>query len=454
MNALSAIEQPSLANAEAEAMLCGALMFDNRLIDGVADRLKAEDFSDPFAGHLFSLIVSERNLGHAPNPITLKPFFDAEGYRTLCSLTGSDGLASMGARDTAEHIRSLARRRRLMEGLQEVLTETRNAETSLEELLSGAESVVADAADEADEGVAELTGGECIIRVLDQMQANEPGVKSGIGSLDHTLGPIRKRNLAIVGGRPGMGKSALAISYAIGAARNGHGVLFISLEMSAEEIGERMASDLCFDTNVQVPYSAITNGKLSNDQARQVARSGEFLSTLPLTIVDIGSASLARLGGLVRRHKRRMAAKGHKLELVIVDYLQLVRPDHKTSGLYEAVTEVSRGLKALAKTHDLGVMALAQLSRDVEKRQDKRPMKSDLRDSGQIEQDADAILFLYRPEYYLRQQEPENEAERIEWEEACQREQGKLDFIVAKRRRGPEGTAVGTFYTAFQAVRG
>ena len=138
----------------------------------------------------------------------------------------------------------------------------------------------------------------------------------------------------------------------------------------------------------------------------------------------------------------------------IVAYLQLVRPDHKTSGLYEAVSEVSRGLKALAKTHDVGVMALTQLSRKVEERQDKRPHMADLRDSGQIEQDADAILFLYRPEYYLRQCEPQNPADRLQWEEDCQREAGKIEFIVAKRRRGPSGSAEGKFFTAFQAVRG
>lgn len=454
MTTLHAIEQPSIANAEAEAMLCGALMYENRLIDGIADRLDPEDFSDPFFGRLFSLIVKERSLGHSPNPVTLRPFYDADEAAILIGLTGTSGVQTIAAKDCAGQIRSLARRRRLAEGLQAVLADARSADRPLDEVIADAESAVSEAADDTDDGVAQLSGGECISRVLTAMETNDPGVQSGIGTLDHTLGAIRRRNLVIVGGRPGMGKSALAISYAIGATRKGHGVLLVSLEMSAEEIGERMAADLCFETDKQVPYGVITGGKLSIEQGRQVARAGEYLAKLPLTVIDIGTATLARLNGLVRRHKRRMAANGHKLELVIVDYLQLVRPDHRTSGLYEAITEVSRGLKALAKTHDVGVMALTQLSRKVEERHDKRPHMADLRDSGQIEQDADAILFLYRPEYYLRQAEPQNPADHAEWEESCQREAGKLEFIVAKRRRGPSGTAEGRYYTAFQAVRG
>jgi replicative DNA helicase len=219
--------------------------------------------------------------------------------------------------------------------------------------------------------------------------------------------------------------------------------------MSAEELGERMASDLCFDSTCQVPYSAITAARVQGDQGMSLVRAGDHIRDLPLSIIDIGSASLFKLNGLVRRHKRRMAAKGERLELVIVDYLQLVSPDQREQTPYAAVSAVSRGLKALAKTHDVAVMALTQLSRKVEERADRRPRMADLRDSGQIEQDADAIVFLYAEEYYLLQCEdtPEREA-------ALAQEAGKIEFIVAKRRRGPGGIGHGRYYRQFQAVRG
>jgi replicative DNA helicase len=244
------------------------------------------------------------------------------------------------------------------------------------------------------------------------------------------------KHLVIVAGRPSMGKSAVASSYALGAASAGHGVLFVSLEMSAEELGERIAADLCFDSAVQVPYSAITDGRVTNEQGRQIARAYERLQSIPLSIVDLASCTIAKLNAIVRRHSRRMAAQGKKLDLVIVDYLQLVRPDRHTENRTQEITQVSIGLKAIAKEHGVAVMALAQLSRSVESRADKRPIMADLRESGQIEQDADAIMFLYRPEYYLKQSEPLETDHRPKWESMMDDARGKIEFIVAKRRRG------------------
>ena len=170
--------------------------------------------------------------------------------------------------------------------------------------------------------------------------------------------------------------------------------------------------------------------------------------------MDVGSLNIGRLNMLVRRHARAMAAKGFSLDLVIVDYLQLLSPDHKGRSNYEAVSEVSRGLKALAKDNELAVFALAQLSRTVETRPDKRPQLSDLRDSGQIEQDADAVLFLLRKEYYLRQEEPDPlSPKRVDWENHLDAVKGQIEFILAKRRNGTTGTAIGQFHGAYQAVR-
>lgn len=249
--------------------------------------------------------------------------------------------------------------------------------------------------------------------------------------------------------------TALALSYALGAAKQGHGVLYVSLEMSSVELAARMAADLCFSSRMQIPFAKIRDGNLSRDERRHLAEAGQRMHQLPFQVVDVGSLNIGRLNMLVRRHARAMAAKGFSLDLVIVDYLQLLSPDSKGRSTYEAVSEVSRGLKALAKDNELAVFALAQLSRTVETRPDKRPQLSDLRDSGQIEQDADAVLFLMRQEYYLRQAEPEqDDVKRAEWEIALREVQGQIEFIVAKRRNGVTGSAKGAFHGAYQAVRG
>ena len=181
--------------------------------------------------------------------------------------------------------------------------------------------------------------------------------------------------------------------------------------------------------------------------------SGE-IGRLPLTVIDAGSLTIGRLEMLVRRQKRRFAAKGVNLDLVIVDYLQLLHADRKGLSPYEATSEISKRLKGLAKDHDVAVIALAQLSRSVEQRQDKKPMLSDLRDSGQIEQDADSVTFLLRQEYYEKQNEPDAPGEKHDaWEARMERVRGTIDFIVAKKRKGSTGTATGRFYGIYQAVR-
>ena len=226
--------------------------------------------------------------------------------------------------------------------------------------------------------------------------------------------------------------------------------------MNRLELMQRATSDVLFDGASGIPYEAIRDGRFTSDNARRrVYEAARVFRNMPLHLVDASSLTIGRLNMIVRRYQRRMEAAGQKLELVMVDYLQLLRPDFRTDNMNLAVSEVSRGLKAIAKQYDVGVMALAQLNRSVESRPDKRPMLSDLRDSGQIEQDADAVVFLYRDEYYLRQgKPPENDPRFIDWQAAMDKCAGNIDFIVAKRRNGPGGSATGRFFGAYQAVRG
>jgi replicative DNA helicase len=446
-----------LINLEAEQELLGSLMNRNEDIDRVADVVSSEDFAEPVHALIYSAIVRQASLGKAANPVTIKGFFENNeaiellgGVGYLARLTGNAyGLVTL---DTAKVIADLAVRRDMRAGLATAGAACADLEATLGEIVSHADAALNVTGKEQ---IHQPTGGECLDELIASFSDRTDGVRSGLTSLDELLGPMRPKQLIIGAGRPGMGKTALALSYALGAARNGHGVLFVSLEMASKELAARMAADLCFDTDTQVPFAAIRDGRLSGEHYRKVGEARDYMHSLPFQVVDAGNLTVGRLNTLIRRHARRMAAKGNKLELVIVDYLQLLSPDTRGRSNYEAVSEVSRSMKALAKDHGVAVFALAQLSREVEKRQGNRPQLSDLRDSGQIEQDADAVLFLVRLEYYLRQDEPDPMADdRAEWEQALNKVAGQIEFILAKRRNGVTGTAIGRFYGAYQAVRG
>lgn len=447
------MDAPPIANVECEAALLGAMMQEARVIDPVADRVGAADFMEPLHARIFSAIVGQHSLGKVASPVTLKPFFEHDpaieevgGVGYLGMLTGS-GAAVIGARDFADQVRELAQRRALVGGFTESIAAAQDCELPLDAVVAQAEDALSRVRD-ANASKTEFMAAEALKLSLDDLGKPQRGVKCGrIPAYDSLVGPMRPGDLIVGAGRPGMGKSALAVTVSLGVAAAGHGVLFVSAEMKAQQLAERMAADLCFDGG-SVPYSAIRDGNLSNDQLRRVLAEKERLASMPLAIVDRSGLRVGDLRRLVRRWQRRFKAQGSRLDLIVVDYLQLIRADGKLSP-YEAVSEVSRSLKEIAKDADCAVLALAQLSREVEKRADKRPQLSDLRESGQIEQDADAVLFLLRQEYYLRQADTDDP----KVQDALGRCAGKVELILAKRRNGPTGSLVADFHAQFQAVR-
>lgn len=453
-------------NAEAEAMLIGALFIAPDSIDAVRDIVTPADFYTPLHRAIFDAMCAVAAKGETPSPITLHPYLgdneglkEAGGSAYLVGLTTS-AASVVGIAGFARQIRDLSQRRALIDAMADMIgrASKTDAEDNIGSIMEDADcSLTAILNRELTEsaGIKQVSAAQAFEEMMEDFSAPQSGVTCGdIACLDDRLGPIRRHHLAIMAGRPGMGKTAAALCYALGAAKRGHGVLFVTLEMNRLELMQRAASALIFDGHRGVPYELIRDGRAEGNDLRALAAAGRAFRDLPLNIVDAGSLTIGRLNAIVRRWKRRMAAKGQSLDLVVVDYLQLLHPDSKTRSTVEAVSEVSRGLKAIAKTHDLGVLALAQLNRGVEQREDKRPMLSDLRDSGQIEQDADAVVFLYRQEYYLRLAEPKNEVDKIEWQRALDAVSKKIDFIVAKRRNGTTGTARGEFHGAFMAVRG
>lgn len=447
-----------LINTEAEAILLGTLMQDRALIDLAADRVEPGDFHIPLHSRIFEVIVREASLGRTPTPVSIKGYFEGDeeighmggiGYLARLTATMEGFLAPVEIMDL---VADISERRRMRAGLSTAADACSDMDVTLGEIVGHADAAVTV---NAKEQIHQPTGGECFDELIASFGRTDHGVECGsIPELDELLGPMKPKQLIIGAGRPGMGKTALALSYAIGAAKQGHGVLFVSLEMSSTELAARMAADLCFDSEKRIPYSAIRDRSLSNSQHAHVAEAGNYMHSLPFHVVDAGNLTIGRLNMLIRRHARKMEHKGQKLELVVVDYLQLMSPDTRGRSNYEAVSEVSRGLKAMAKDHGVAVFALAQLSREVEKRPGNRPQLADLRDSGQIEQDADAVLFLLREEYYLRQQDPETVKDPFAHQAALDAVQGQITFILAKRRNGETGTANGRFYGAYQAVRG
>ncbi|WP_271300657.1 replicative DNA helicase [Sphingomonas sp. CV7422] len=449
----------ALANVEAEIGLLGDLINDNRLIDLIADRLRGRDFSVPLYGRVFDQMLDQSATGANVDAVTLAPHFgeDLEWPRTFAVLSAASLNAGSRPRTKAyfEQITMLSSRRRMVAGLQDVVHSARDLSVTREELLANADEAVAELAEEVVTTQAPV--GTYAQAVIDSFGQPIVGVRCGmIGSLDDAIGVLRPANLVVVGGRPGMGKTSLVTSYSIGAASRGHGVLIFSLEMSADELTRRMLADMTFTAKGGVPYEDVRDGTVRGHDLAAVIDAKHRFDALPLEINETSGLTLSKLIRQARTHKRRLAAKGEKLELVVVDYLQLMAHSRKGMSPYEHASEVSIGLKTFAKAEGLTVMAVAQLSREVEKRPDKRPMPSDLRDSGQIEQDADVILFVYREEEYLRRSEPEDQfgGKYEAWRTDMEAVRNKIEFLVPKRRSGPTGKAVGWFFGANSAVRG
>lgn len=447
----------SLFNVEAEAELLGALMAGHAGVDAIADVLKPEDFYEPTHARIFEVVCHQGVAGKPVSPIAVKGFMDGDeglerlgGPAYLARLTGQ--AFGIAATQNAKMLKELALRRRMAAGLSMAVTDCADLTLTTAEIVATADEAISM---QAGELVNQLSGSECFDELFATYAEGNSGVTCGcIPSVDDLLGPMKPKQLIILAARPGMGKTAMALSYTLGAAQNGYGVLYVSLEMSAGELAGRMGADLCFGrSSPAVPYGHIVKGNLSRPQMDELAKAAHFMKQLPIEVIDVGSLNVGRLAMLIRRHARRMEANGQRLDLVVVDYLQLLSADSKGRSNYEAVSEISRALKAMAKDNGVAIMALAQLSREVEKRPDKRPQLSDLRDSGQIEQDADAVLFLVRQEYYLRNTpaEPGGEAD---WQRAMDQVQGKIEFVLAKRRNGETGQAVGQFHGIYQAVRG
>jgi len=448
-------------NVEAEAALLGALMIDNRLVEDVQLKLQAHHFFEPLHGRIYEAILRMTDANRIANPVTLRPLFESDdsikevgGPAYLAQLTGS-GAAVIGARDFAQQIYDLALLRALIgvgrdlvEGALDTsedvapLAQIERAETELYKVAEagGAEGRAKAFAEATKEAL------EMAERALNS-GGHLSGFTTGLESLNGKIGGLHKSDLIIVAGRPGMGKSALGTNIGFAAAKRflkdaedgiepersaGAPVALFSLEMSADQLATRILAE-----QSGISSENLRMGKISQQEFRQLARAAADLQTLPLYIDDTPGLTIAALRTRARRLKRQ---KG--IGLIVVDYLQLLQGTGKNSNenRVQEISEISRGLKQLAKELDLPVIGLSQLSRAVEQREDKRPQLSDLRESGSIEQDADIVLFIYREDYYLAAKQPADDHPDIDkWREEMARVYGTAEVIVAKQRHGSTG---------------
>ena len=273
------------------------------------------------------------------------------------------------------------------------------------------------------------------------------GVPSGLTDLDDRLGGMHKQDLIIIAGRPSMGKTALATNIAFYAAQNiqknniSSSVAFFSLEMSSEQLSTRILSE-----QSRIKSNDIRRGKINQEDFEKFIEASKNLENLPLHIDDTPAITIAALSNRARRLKRKQG-----LDLIVIDYIQLMKSSgYKNEGRVLEIAQITQGLKALAKELDVPVLALSQLSRQVEQREDKKPQLSDLRESGSIEQDADVVMFVFREQYYLEKQEPKlGTTEHVEWQEKMNQVHNQAEIIIGKQRHGPTGLIKLEFESAF-----
>lgn len=464
-------EDRTPSNEEAEAALLGALMVDNRLVD-VVTRLQPEHFFWEPHSRIYAAIRELVSLGKVANPVTLHPTFrndpalqaateSKNGAAYLAQLTGS-GAGVIGAKDFADQIVDLYELRKLREIAAEAIERAESCDMTLSarEILSEIESkslslfvdaavkTTVDAGDAADE----------VLKEVQSMAAGEEPAGFNLhrfNSWNKAVGRMEEGDFIILAARPSMGKTGVAAKVVVAAGEAGVGTDFLSLEMDRRRTTRRVLAQVAFNgVGKSVPYSSLGDGRVSRQEGSLLVEGAARLRELPITISDPDSMYVEDVGPHIRKRKREFERKGQKLKLVVIDYLGRLGTRRRFNSETEATSYISRILKAAAKEEKVTLVVLSQLSRAVEQRENKRPMLSDLRQSGSLEQDADSVVFLYRDEYYWQAVEPpRDQAEKWEkWSEEMDRFRDNLEIYSSKRREGPLAKSLAKFFLRYQAV--
>ena len=455
-------------STEAEQQLLGAILTNNDVYDRVASIIGPQHFYDPVHARIYETAAARIAKNNLASPVTLKAFLEEDeglkelgGAAYLTRLAGA-AISAFAVRDYAQMIYDMAIRRELIGLGQEISGKAARLDVDSEpkDQIVEAEQKLYTLAEQgqAESGfqsfLKAVTDAVNVANAAYQRDGGLAGISTGLADIDTKLGGLHKSDLLILAGRPSMGKTSLATNIAFNIAKaykrgtfpdgsegavNGGVVGFFSLEMSAEQLASRILAEAS-----EISSHKIRQGDMDEGEFRRFVDAAKTLESCPLFIDDTAAIPIAQLAARARRLKRT-----HGLDVLIVDYLQLVRGT--SDNRVQEIGEISMGLKAIAKELEIPVIALSQLSRQVEARDDKRPQLSDLRESGSIEQDADVVMFVFREEYYVEREKPSDEKleEMAEWQDRMSRLHGKAEVIIGKQRHGPIGTVELSFESQF-----
>ena len=451
-------------NIEAEQAVIGSILVSNDIFDDVSIIIDNKKFYDPVHQKIFAAIENLISKGMLANPITLKNYF--ENDNSLAELEGHEYLVkltkfSTTIRQAIEYskiVYDMHIRRELIK-ISETMTE--NASNKILDLpgnkiIEDSERLLFDLAEKGSFNTSFIKFDQALnytIEMASNAFKNEEGivgVPTGLTDLDDRLGGMHNSDLHIIAGRPSMGKTALATNIAFHAAKKlqekgtKSSIAFFSLEMSSEQLSTRILAE-----QSRIKSNDIRRGRISEEQFDKFIETSKNISELPLYIDETPAISIAAMSNRARRIKRL-----HGLDLVVVDYIQLMSAANTRDGRVQEISEITKGLKALAKELSVPVLALSQLSRAVEHRDDKKPQLSDLRESGSIEQDADVVMFVYREAYYLERKEPRPATvDHADWQAKMNEVSNLAEIIIGKQRHGPTGNINVEFEAMFTKFR-
>tara|TARA_B100001250_G_scaffold284871_1_gene246945 strand:+ start:1186 stop:2601 length:1416 start_codon:yes stop_codon:yes gene_type:complete len=452
-------------NIEAEQSLIGSILLNNEMFDEISLIVSNKNFYDPMHQKIFSAIEKLIYGGMLANPITLKNYFENQKDELnipdyLVKITKFSA-SSRQAYEYARLIYDLFVKRELIKISENIIDIAK-----LNELDSDGQSIIENFEkslfDLAEKGSfsSSLVKFDEAMKLTIEMASNAykndegiVGVPTGLTDLDERLGGLHKSDLIIIAGRPSMGKTALATNIAFNAAKKiqddgkKSSIAFFSLEMSSEQLSTRILAE-----QARIKSNDIRRGKISEEQFDKFIETSKNISELPLYIDETPAISIAAVSNRARRIKRLFG-----LDMVVIDYIQLMRATNTKDGRVQEISEITQGLKALAKELSVPVLALSQLSRAVEQRDDKKPQLADLRESGSIEQDADVVMFVFREAYYLQRKEPAPATvEHAEWQAKMSDIASRAELIIGKQRHGPTGNVFLEFeemFTKFKDIQ-
>ncbi len=452
-------------NIEAEQSVIGSILISNEIFDEINMIVNSKNFYDPMHQKIFGAIEKLIYSGMLANPITLKNYFEKEKDEInvpdyLIKITKF----STSSRQTIEYsklIYDLFVKRELIKISENIIDTAKlnDLDHDGQSIIENFEKSLFDLAEKGSFSSSLIKFDEAMkmtIEMASNAYKNDEGivgVPTGLSELDDRLGGMHKSDLLIIAGRPSMGKTALATNIAFNAAKKiqedgrKSTIAFFSLEMSSEQLSTRILAE-----QSRIKSNDIRRGRISEEQFDKFIETSKDISELPLYIDETPAISIAALSNRARRIKRL-----YGLDMVVVDYIQLMRAANFKEGRVQEISEITQGLKALAKELSVPVLALSQLSRAVEQRDDKKPQLSDLRESGSIEQDADVVMFVFREAYYIERKEPQpNTVEHAEWQSKMNDVANRAEIIIGKQRHGPTGNVFLEFepmFTRFKDIQ-